>query len=93
MLLYSQSENKMISERRANFMRDDGWVQCQVCGNLHKVMIHNLSEEDLYIEAHCRKCRDDTKHLWIGQNKEDVYLYGNTFLDERYFIYKTIQND
>ena len=70
-------------------MREESWGQCQICGYLHKVKTKDISDDDLYIEECCPRCRDETKHLWIGQNKEDIYLYGNTFLDERYFIYNT----
>ena len=74
--------------KEGQFMKEEGWVQCARCGHLHKATIHNLSDEDLYIESvHCGRCRDETKHLWIGPNKEDIYLYGDITLDERYFIY------
>ena len=42
----------------------------------------------LYINSiFCTKCRDGTKHLLIGDNREDVYIYGDNALDERFFIY------
>ena len=64
------------------------WVQCQQCGKLHKVKSKNssLSDDDLYtIPIWCPTCRDGTKHLIIGEYENDVYLYGNNNLDERYF--------
>lgn len=69
-------------------MGDRVWVQCAVCGKLHRVNKKDasMSDDDLYIELHCSRCRDSTKHLLIGQHKEDVYIYGDSFLDERYFI-------
>ena len=58
-------------------MKEEGWVQCAQCGHLYKTTVHNLSSEDFYIEQiHCHRCRDETKHIWIGPNKEDIYLYG-----------------
>ena len=73
-------------------MVDKVWVQCAKCGKLHKVKNKDvlISKDDLYIEIiFCPRCRDGTRHLLVGEDKEDVYLYGNTFLDERYFIYNT----
>ena len=73
-------------------MGDKVWVQCQVCGRLHKVENKkaSISDDDLYTEPiWCPKCRDGTKHLLIGENPEDAYLMGDTFLDKRYFIYNT----
>ena len=72
-------------------MGDKVWVQCK-CGNLHQVKSGDalISDDDLYTEPiWCSKCRDGTKHLLIGENPEDIYLMGDTFLDERYFIYNT----
>ena len=75
-------------------MGDKVWVQCQECGHLYKIKTKDISDDDLYIEIHCPRCRDETKHLWIGPNKEDVYFYGNVNVDPRYYQYdKTIQND
>ena len=74
----------MISERRANFLKDDGWVQCQACGYLHKEKIQ-LSEDDLYIDKYCPKCRDETKHLWCGEDETEIYMYYNLNVDSRYY--------
>ena len=68
-------------------MGDGSWIQCQVCGKLHKVKTDSPPEDYLFIEEFCPRCRDETTHLWCGENKEDAYLYGNSNLDERYFIY------
>lgn len=70
----------------------DSWVQCSACGHLHKVKSKNasISNDDLYTNpVWCPKCRDGTKHLLIGDNKEDVYWLGDNLLDERYYIYNT----
>lgn len=77
-------------------MGDKVWVQCARCGNLHQVESKDaeISDDDLYTEPIvCNCCKGKTKHLLIGENKEDIYLLGDSSLDERYFIYKTIQND
>ena len=73
-------------------MSKEVWVQCKECGELHKVKNRDtfISDDDLYTEPiWCTRCRDGTKHLLIGENKEDVYQYGNIFLDERYYKYNT----
>lgn len=66
-------------------MGEKVWVQCQVCGHLHKVNMKDTSEDDLYIEEHCPRCRDETKHLWCGEDETDIYIYYNTNLDPRYY--------
>lgn len=71
-------------------MGDKVWVQCQCCGNLHKVKSKDasISDDDLYTEPiFCPRCRESTKHLVIGEYQDGIYEAGNTFLDERYFIY------
>ena len=71
-------------------MGDRVYVQCSRCGHLHRVKEKDasISDDDLYItELYCPRCRDDTKHLLIGEHIEDVYWLGDNSLDERYFIY------
>lgn len=66
------------------------WVQCAKCGTLSQVesKYASLSDDDLYTDPlWCHKCRDECKHLLIGERKEDVYIYGDGNLDERFFIY------
>jgi hypothetical protein len=70
-------------------MKEEGYVQCQVCGELHKAKIYSLLEDDLYIEEFCPKCRDETKHLWCGENETDIYIHYNANLDSRYYNYNT----
>ena len=71
-------------------MGDKVWVQCASCGNLHQVKSKyvSISDDDLYTEPlWCHKCRDECGHLLIGERREDVYIYGDGNLDERFFIY------
>lgn len=72
----------------------NGYVQCQECGNVHKLQVAFNIENKLYMRMKCPRCRGGTQHLWVGDNPEDVYLYGNIILDERFYQYhKTKQND
>ena len=69
-------------------MGDKVWVQCQWCGEVYQVKSKDasISDDDLYTNPiHCSFCRDETKHILIGDNREDVYIYGNILLDKRYF--------
>ena len=66
-------------------MGSNVWVQCQVCGEVHQIEIRNMSKDDLYIITRCPGCRDETKHLWCGENKEDIYMYYNVNVDPRFY--------
>ena len=71
-------------------MGDKVYVQCSRCGALHKVKSKDasISDDDLYTEPiYCSRCRDECKHLLIGEHKEDQYIYGDNTLDKRFFIY------
>lgn len=66
-------------------MGGDVWVQCQDCGELHKINMQYMSEDDLYIKTYCPKCRDDTNHLWCGEKATEIYYYYNVNSDPRYY--------
>lgn len=71
-------------------MKDGVWVQCSRCGHLSKIERKeaSISDDDLYTKPiFCYRCRDECKHLLIGEHKEDVYWLGDNMLDERFFIY------
>ena len=73
-------------------MGDKVWVQCTVCGSLNQIKSKDVSISDdcLYTEPlFCHRCRDECKHLMIGENKDDVYLFGDNMLDERFYNYNT----
>lgn len=64
------------------------WVQCTHCGQVHRVKSEDalLSDDDLYTKPiFCTRCRDGTKHILIGDHKEDVYWLGDVTLDRRYY--------
>lgn len=69
-------------------MGDQVYVQCQTCGHLHKVESKkaSLADDDLYTKPlFCPRCRNDTKHLWCGENLADIYFYYNANLDSRMY--------
>ena len=71
-------------------MGDKVWVQCARCGTLSQVKSKDAStsDDDLYTEPiWCNSCRDGTRHLLIGEHKDERYIYGDNTLDERFFIY------
>ena len=68
-------------------MGDAVWVECQWCGKLHRVKTAEPPEDKLFIKLHCPRCHDEVNHLFIGKYTDEVYLYGNANLDERFFIY------
>lgn len=63
------------------------YFQCQQCGAIHCVIESYDLNEDIYEKFWCEKCKRISSHLWVGNEPEDKYLYGNNYLDERYFIY------
>ena len=90
-IIITESENKMIIER-GRLMDEKVWIQCNTCGHLHRVKdnVVFVSEDDLYTKPiFCCQCRDETKHLVIGEYRDMVYQNGDCFLDDRYFIYNT----
>ena len=68
---------------------DSGYVQCQECGKIHLLKMRFDIEDELYIKLKCPKCKGITEHLWVGNDKEDIYLYYNLVADPRYYNYNT----
>lgn len=69
------------------------WLQCQDCGRIFKQTIQYNIEEDIYINAKCIGCRDETTHLICSEDENDIYILYNSNVDPRYYQYKTKQND
>ena len=67
-------------------MKTGAYFQCCNCGAVHYIE-YPYKKEDLYNTFWCGECEDEVKHLWVGDNIEDKYLYYNPCLDERFFIY------
>lgn len=60
------------------------FVQCCRCGKVHNVK-RKYDEEALYIESTCPKCGHD-KALNLGEDENDLYLYLDVNLCERYYL-------
>lgn len=43
-------------------------------------------EDDMYANGSCNKC-GHSRLLYLCDNIEDIYIYADNFLDERYFDY------
>ena len=61
------------------------FVQCQSCGNIYQIA-DNVSIEKSIIQSVCPRCGENVG-LNCGDKEEDIYIYMNPNLDERYYIY------
>ena len=61
------------------------WVQCQSCGNIYQIA-DKVSIEKSIIQSECPRCGENIG-LNCGDKEEDIYIYMNPNLDERYYIY------
>lgn len=60
------------------------YTQCQECGHISKVLVHEYNVEDIYIDEYkCPRCGYEVG-LNCGENKSDIYLYMNSNVDPRY---------
>ena len=60
-------------------------VQCQSCGKIYQIA-DKVSIEKSIIQSVCPRCGDYVG-LNCGDKEEDIYIYMNSNLDERYYIY------
>jgi len=61
------------------------YVQCLCCGNIYTIE-RNIPIDVLVVRSECPKCKHK-KGLNCGDKEEDVYLYYDAVLDERYYMY------
>lgn len=61
------------------------FVQCQSCGNIYQIA-DKVSIEKSIIQSVCPRCGESIG-LNCGDKEEDIYLYMNINLDERYYNY------
>lgn len=61
------------------------WIQCTSCGKIYFIE-EAVPIDKLYVTSICSRCGHH-KGLNCGDKKEDVYLYYDPVLDERYYKY------
>lgn len=59
------------------------YVQCTRCGNIHHVNEYIPFEKN-YIYLYCQECDNDYKHINLGDDESDIYLYADINIDKRY---------
>lgn len=61
--------------------------QCIKCGKIHSVNINKVFDlcDDIYYAVYCSTCGGVEKHLDVGEDKSDRYLYYDPVLDSRYY--------
>lgn len=67
-------------------MKNEGYYECSYCHSIHKVEI-KPPDDLLYIDLYCNECRRNGPHLWVGEIREDYYLYYDVTQDEKFFNY------
>lgn len=67
--------------------RKGSWVQCINCGKIHYIP-QSTPIDELYIVTDCPCCGTE-KHINLGDQKEDWYLYYDVTLDSRYYVNNT----
>lgn len=63
---------------------DKTWVQCRNCGHVYDID-RQVSIEDLFVTAFCPRCNHN-KALNCGETPEEIYLYADRTMDERYYF-------
>jgi hypothetical protein len=67
-------------------MKVGAYFQCTKCGAIHYIE-YPYKAEELYSSLWCEECEKDSRHLWVGNDICDKYLYYDITMDERYFLY------
>ena len=68
-----------------NGKKECTYIQCQTCGEIYQIR-HEVPIDKLYVMCECPIC-GSLKGLNLGNDKEDIYYYYNTNLDDRYYNY------
>lgn len=61
------------------------WVQCTTCGEIYHIE-DTVPIDKLYVATICPKC-DNYRAINCGDKEEDVAIYYDPFLDERFYQY------
>ena len=68
------------------YQDESTYVQCTDCGNIFRVK-GKLNVDILYTKKYCPCCGQMHTVLNVGKDILDKYLFYNSTLDERFFIY------
>lgn len=60
------------------------YIQCQTCGEIYQIPC-GISIEETFIAVNCPEC-GVTIGLNLGDEQDDIYLYMNPNVDNRYFV-------
>ena len=61
------------------------WIQCANCGKIYHIE-QEVSIDRTYVPAYCPRCEHEVG-LNLGDNKDDLYLYMDVNVDQRYYEY------
>jgi predicted RNA-binding Zn-ribbon protein involved in translation (DUF1610 family) len=61
------------------------WIQCTQCGKIYHIK-EAVPIDKLYTDAECPKC-GNLKAINCGDKEEDIILYCDSYLDERFYRY------
>lgn len=65
--------------------KESTWIQCQSCGNIYQIA-NKISIEKSIVNSMCPRC-EGRVGLNCGDKEQDIYLYMNINLDNRYYNY------
>lgn len=65
--------------------KETTWIQCQCCGNIYQVN-RKIPIGVSIVRLECQKC-GEYSGLNCGNNEDDLYIYMNPNVDERYYSY------
>ena len=64
------------------------YYQCTKCGAIVALEGKVELDSDIYAELCCAKC-GNARAMYLCDNIDDIYIYADVNLDERYFNYST----
>ena len=66
---------------------NEALYQCSECGHIHRARVDKVIDLDdnLYYATYCQKCKTIEKHLWVGEDESEKYIYMDIILDEKFY--------
>lgn len=65
--------------------KESTWIQCQCCGKLYQVD-RKIPISISIVRTECPRC-EEYSGLNVGYDQDEIYLYMNPNVDERFFNY------